>query len=138
VDDNGDVRRLNAQVLTGSGYQVHAVENVAVAWDTLQVTSFDLVITDNNMPKVPGIELLRMLRASRIPIPVILATGPMPADELNRHPRLRPTATLLKPYIGEELLETVKQVLCAMEFARQQATYPSDSQEQLSLDGLQT
>jgi len=71
------------------------------------------VITDNNMPRLTGIELLKKLCAARMALPVIMATGTLPKEEFTRYPWLQPAATLLKPYTVEELLGTVKEVLRA-------------------------
>ena len=137
VDDDGDTRFLTNKVLTDSGYHVHTAENGAVAWDTIQKTSYDLVITDNNMPKVTGVELLKKLHAARMAVPIILATGSLPQDEFTRHPWLRPTAVLLKPFDIEDLLDAVKQVLSAAEFVREQAMTAPDSLSPPPADGLQ-
>jgi DNA-binding NtrC family response regulator len=71
------------------------------------------MITDNNMPKVSGIELLKKLQAARMALPVIMATGTVPTEEFARHPWLRPAALLFKPYTAKEMLIAVKQVLSA-------------------------
>jgi CheY-like chemotaxis protein len=110
VEDDGDIRRINTQVLTQSGFQVDAAEDGAVAWDTLQRNRYDLMVTDNDMPKVTGLELLHKLHAARMALPVIMATGQEPR-ELTLCPWLQPAALLIKPYTFAELLGTVKNVL---------------------------
>jgi DNA-binding NtrC family response regulator len=122
VDDENDIRALNAGTLTRSGYKVDAAENGAVAWEALQVTSYALVITDNSMPKVTGVDLIKKLHAARMAVPVILATHTWPAHEFERFPELQPTAALMKPYTEEELLATVKRVLGAVEFTHERIT----------------
>ncbi len=113
VDDDAFIRRFNTQVLTCSGYHVDATDDGAAAWDALQRKHYDLVVTDNQMPKVTGVELIQRLQAARLAVPVIMATAALPAEEFARH-RLRPPAmTLLKPYTFVELLVAVKKVLCA-------------------------
>jgi len=60
-------------------------------------------------------------------LPVILATGILPEEELQRHPWLLLSATLLKPYSPRELLETVQAVLHATApepFPRTAAPFP--------------
>ena len=44
-------------------------------------------------------------------VPVIMASGTLPKDELAQSPRLQPVATLPKPYTAVKLLEMVKRVL---------------------------
>jgi DNA-binding response OmpR family regulator len=113
ADDEPLIRRLNTEVLVGSGYQVDVAEDGAVAWEALQQNGYDLLITDNNMPNVTGLDLLKKLHAARMALPVIMATGTFPRDEFTRQPWLVPVAMLLKPYAIAELLGTVQEVLRA-------------------------
>jgi DNA-binding response OmpR family regulator len=113
VDDEPMVRRLNTKILIAAGYQVDAAADGSLAWDTLQTKSFDLLITDNSMPKVTGVELIEKVRAAGMAVPVIMATSALPHEELTRRPWLQPAATLIKPYTLAEFLRTVKNVLCA-------------------------
>jgi DNA-binding response OmpR family regulator len=111
AEDDVFFRRLNTQVLSRSGYEVDAAADGAAAWLALNTESYDLLITDNNMPMVSGVELLKKLRAARMALPVIMATGAWPKEEFARAPWLQPAATLRKPYTGTEMLRTVKRVL---------------------------
>jgi len=111
VEDDTSLRQLSAGVLVRSGYEVDAAEDGAAAWEALRVDSYDLMITDNNMPNLTGIELLKKLYAARMALPFIMASGKMPEEEFTQCPWLQPTATLLKPYTIEELLGTVKAAL---------------------------
>ena len=117
VDDDISVRVLSAEVLISLGYHVDIAADGAAGWEALHANSYDLLITDNNMPKVSGIELVKRLRSARMTLPVVLASGSVPTEELSRNPSLQLAATLLKPFSPDELLGTVKQVLCATEGA---------------------
>ncbi len=108
VDDDSNLRCLNTAVLTSSGCQVEQAKEGAAAWDALQLNCYDLLITDNNMPKLSGIELLKKLHAANMSLPIIMATGALPQAEFTRSPWLQPTATLLKPFTIDELLEQEK------------------------------
>lgn len=114
VDDDEDIRRLDTEALAGAGYKVDAATDGAVAWDALQLSHYDLLVTDYNMPRMSGVELLLKLHAAHIALPVILVSGIIPMEKLKRHPWLQIDATLLKPYTPEELLATVEKVLCAV------------------------
>ena len=113
VDDDGEIRALSAEALVGFGYRVDAAEGGAAAWKELHANSYDLLITDNNMPKLSGVELVMKLRSARMTLPVILASRESPAEELDRNPGLQFAATLVKPFSSGQLLETVRQVLIA-------------------------
>ena len=135
VDDDSSIRQLNAELLMRSGYEVDAAEDGGAAWDALSADSYDLLITDHNMPKVSGVELLERLRAARKALPVIMATGVLPKEEFMRQPWRQPAATLLKPYTTEALLGTVREVLRATDDARGPIAQP-DCERQPSADGL--
>lgn len=105
------MRNLISSALVQSGYHVDAAEDGAAAWEALQVKDYDLLITDNNMPKVSGVDLLDKLHATAKALPVIMATGDAPEEEFNRRPWLQPAATLLKPFAIAELRETVQRIL---------------------------
>ena len=111
VDDDRDIRRLSANVLERAGYEVGAAEDGAIAWEALSADSYDLMITDNNMPNLTGMELLQKLYAAHMALPFILASGKVPEEEFAQYPWLQPAAMLLKPYTVEELLGAVKKVL---------------------------
>ncbi|HWX22138.1 MAG TPA: response regulator [Candidatus Binatia bacterium] len=113
AEDDDFIRQFDTAVLLHSGYEVDAAADGAAAWQALTTNSYDLLITDNDMPKVSGIELLKKLRAARMALPVIMATGTSPEEEFTRQPWLKPAATLLKPFTPEEMLRTVKEVLRA-------------------------
>jgi DNA-binding response OmpR family regulator len=136
VDDEPDLRRFAAQALVGSGFQVDTAENGAVAWENLQRNSYDLLITDHNMPKLTGVELVRKLRSARMTLPVILATGKLPVKELSQNPSLQLAAILPKPFSFEELLGTVNEFLCAATDAPEQVEPPSKWQSHPLPNGL--
>jgi CheY-like chemotaxis protein len=136
VDDEPDICCLSSEVLIHSGYDVDAAADGAAAWEALQTKAFNLLITDHNMPKVSGVELLKKLRAARIELPVIMTTGTLPTRELALLPQLQPTAVLLKPYTVEELLGTVTKVLRATSSAFGRLEPPPNWRRQSSADGL--
>ena len=111
VDEDSDLRRLYAEALAHPGCQVDAVTDGAAAWEALQATNYDLLITENDLPSLSGIELVRKLRAAHMSLPVVMTAARMPMDELARNPSLQFAAILSKPFVVDELLNTLKQVL---------------------------
>ena len=129
ADDDADVRQVSADVLRRFGYQTETAADGAAAWEALEAKSFDLLIADNNLPKVSGVELVKKVRSAHMILPVILASAELPAEGLDRIPWLQPVATLikpfssdywrvcmrskwlLKPFSGSDLLDTVNEVL---------------------------
>jgi DNA-binding response OmpR family regulator len=107
ADDEPTVQELYAAVLTPFGYRVDAAQDGAAAWAALCANDYDLLITDNSMPKVSGVELLEKLRDSCRTLPTIMVSGSLPIE----NPSLRISAVLLKPVSAEALLENVNAVL---------------------------
>ncbi|HEV2694378.1 MAG TPA: response regulator [Verrucomicrobiae bacterium] len=130
VEDDPAIRRLSTHGLTCSGYQVDAAEDGAVAWVAIQHENYDLIVTDNSMPKMTGVDLLQALHEAHLKLPVIMATSSVPQDELNRHPWLKIESTLLKPYSFDELLAKVKDVLYAANHGAQESAPPPNWQGQ--------
>jgi two-component system chemotaxis response regulator CheY len=115
VEDDNSIRQLSSTALRHSGYHVDAAEDGSAGWEALEARCYDLLITDNNMPKVSGVELVKMVCSARMTLPVVMASGTIPTEALNRDSSLQLEATLLKPSTMEELLGTVEEALCTAE-----------------------
>ena len=115
VDDNISIRELTTEILIGAGYNVDTAPDGAAGWEALQTKKYDLVITDNFMPKVTGIEMVKSLHAAQMNLPVIMATAIFPQEEFQLHPWLKTVPTLLKPFRSVELLSTVRKALSVSE-----------------------
>src|SRR5580658_4153118 len=89
ADDEACIRLLLTEVLAHFGYDVDAAEDGAAAWEALQARPYDLLITDHNMPKITGLELVRNLRSARMALPVVLVAGELPERDLDRNPSLQ-------------------------------------------------
>jgi acetyltransferase-like isoleucine patch superfamily enzyme/CheY-like chemotaxis protein len=132
AEDDHVVRRFNAIALSDSGYQVDLAEDGAAAWDAIQTNHYDLLITDNKMPRLSGIELIERLHSMNVDVPIILASGISPA-ELKQS--LQPVTVLQKPFAMDELLGTVKTVLRPPQKSAEMETflvkrYTSDRKEE--------
>ena len=125
VDDEPNLRRLNTAVLAGHGYDVAGADDGAAAWDELQLNRYDLLVTDNDMPRLSGMGLIRRLHDAHLTLPIIMVTGTPAHDELARQPELQIEALLLKPYTMDELLATVKNVLRACGHGRAETMSPA-------------
>jgi DNA-binding response OmpR family regulator len=111
VDDELSIREVTIEMLTASGFEVEAAADGAAGWEALQAKRYDLLITDNYMPKLTGVEMVNRLEAAHIQLPVIMATALFPREEFIQYPWLGKVTTLLKPYSAHELLSTVRKVL---------------------------
>jgi two-component system, cell cycle sensor histidine kinase and response regulator CckA len=120
VDDDKSIRELTTEMLTRSGFEVDVAADGAAGWEALQVNRYDLLITDNFMPKVTGIEMVQKLHANGMQLPVIMATALFPQEQFISHPWLETIPTLIKPFESDELLSTVIKVLSASDGNREQ------------------
>jgi CheY-like chemotaxis protein len=79
VDDDGFAVAIMSTLLTRQGYDVTQASSPTRAMQALRTMSFDVLITDLNMPEGGGLELIRQARAERLidlrQIIVITATG---------------------------------------------------------------
>ncbi len=115
VDDERGLRISLKAFLNNAGYEVYTVEDGQAAWDYLIQEGLtpegkvDLVLTDDDMPRIRGSELVRMIRADErfASIPVIMASG----DYKNESKALEGGVDhfLEKPFDKNTLLKTVGQ-----------------------------
>jgi DNA-binding response OmpR family regulator len=124
VDDDEWVRSLCATILRRAGYHVDTAEDGEAGWEAFQLGNYDLLITDHEMPRLSGVELVQRLRSVGEALPVVIASGRFHAEEGQQDPWLRLAATLRKPFTPAELLRTVEQVLRAAGDPARRATFP--------------
>jgi two-component system sensor histidine kinase and response regulator WspE len=76
VDDSMTVRQLQRRILTNQGYEVVLAVDGMDGWNTIQSEPFDLVITDVDMPRLNGIDLVRKIKTSwhTADIPVMIVS----------------------------------------------------------------
>jgi two-component system, cell cycle sensor histidine kinase and response regulator CckA len=127
VDDDISIRQLSTEMLIRAGYEVDAAADGAAGWKALQGKSYDLLITDNFMPKVTGIEMVKKLHAAGMKLPVIMATAMLPQEEFVSHPWLQAVTTLLKPFQANLLLSAVKKILTADDGVSESSQPPVES-----------
>ncbi len=109
VEDDPSTRRLYRFLLTNSGYTVVEAEDGIAALEHLQKTAVDVIITDMNMPRMGGIDMVRALRQSHSDVYVIMVTAfGTPDTEKNAY-RAGVNEYLTKPFEFEELERRVKE-----------------------------
>jgi len=114
VDDSGAMRRQLAYALQRiPGVSAVEATDGADAWRKLSSASFDIVLTDINMPLLDGLKLVALLRASgphqRVPVVVITTEG-AEADR-KRAMSLGASAYLVKPVQATQVVEAVRGLL---------------------------
>jgi len=76
VDDSLTVREVERRLLENRGYDVAAAVDGVDGWNAVQSGGFDLVVTDVDMPRMDGIELVRRIKQSSLTaqIPVMIVS----------------------------------------------------------------
>ena len=114
VDDSSAMRRQLAYALRRvAGMDTVEAADGADAWRKLCSASFDIVLTDINMPLLDGLKLVALLRAGgahqRVPVVVITTEG-AEADR-RRAMGLGASAYLVKPVQAQQVVEAVRSLL---------------------------
>jgi EAL domain-containing protein (putative c-di-GMP-specific phosphodiesterase class I) len=75
VDDEEPLVRAIARVLKAAGYDVLTAADGLTAAELLADTSFDAIVSDIDMPRMSGVQLLQTVRQRDLDVPVVLMTG---------------------------------------------------------------
>ena len=113
VDDSPSMRKMVSFTLTGAGYQVVEAVDGQDAFEKAQSQSFDLVLTDQNMPRLDGLGLTRKLRdhPQFKTTPILMLTTES-SDLMKQAGRAAgATGWLVKPFDPTKLLEVIKKVI---------------------------
>lgn len=113
VDDDPALREVLTKVLSGAGFNVCCASDGEEGWQALCTQDFDALVTDHDMPRLSGLDLLRRLRAGRRDFPVLFISGRMPWDQSDLVKLLPPGRALEKPFSMVDLIENIHGVLAA-------------------------
>ncbi|MFN8611103.1 MAG: response regulator [Vulcanimicrobiota bacterium] len=102
AEDEVALRLLALKVLSNQGYRVTCAENGEQAWEALQAQDFDLLVTDIQMPKMTGNELVKRVLDSRPDLPVLMMSGYNPEGQVPEE-----VLFLSKPFTPQQLVEKV-------------------------------
>ncbi|MEN4013329.1 MAG: response regulator [Bellilinea sp.] len=112
VDDDAAIVRLCQRILERSGYFVHTATAAKDALNSVQITSYDLMITDIRMPGMDGFELTTRIKQIQPDIAIILMTGFGSVETAIQALRRGVDGLLVKPFeSSSELVGTVSLVL---------------------------
>jgi len=107
AEDEPTFRELLADILEGAGHDVVAVGDGEAALAALQRGGFELLLTDQRMPRLSGIELLRHLRELAAPPPTVVLTAHGTIPEAVEAVRLGAADYLTKPLASPRALLAV-------------------------------
>jgi two-component system response regulator MprA len=107
VDDDEEIRKLHAAILTLEGYDVEMAEDGADAFEQLATKRFDLVFTDRLMPGLDGEKLVLALRSAGIRTPVVMVSGSLAQCPLSERVAREVSAALPKPIRAADVLAAI-------------------------------
>lgn len=113
VDDSASIRQMVSFTLKGAGYNVVEAVDGQDGLDKARTKTINLVLTDQNMPKMDGLTLIRNLRG--LPqyktVPILMLTTES-SDTMKAQGRAAgATGWLVKPFDPQKLLEVVRKVI---------------------------
>ena len=108
AEDDEVIRPIISNVLTGDGFAVNVTADGEQAWEALRRDHYDLLVTDNQMPRLTGRRLIGRIREAGMSLPIIVVSGSFPTEAGRDHPELRIDAVLPKPFAIPMLLDAVR------------------------------
>lgn len=111
VDDTRADLLLMEQILQEHGHTILMAEHVPEALELLSLQDVDLIISDNQMPQVTGLEFLEILRRDRYGIPFILGTAYATVEDAVASMKGGALDYFTKPIDAGRLLQSVHQAL---------------------------
>ena len=111
VDDDSEVRDVYAQFLRNSGFEVETASDGVEALCLLRQKTYHLLITDNQMPNLTGIDLLKKVRSENVSMPVLLVSGKLNWADGSLHRLVKPGGLLRKPCTVTQFVAAAKAAL---------------------------
>ena len=117
VDDSASMRQMVSFTLKNAGFNVVEAVDGQDAWEKAGKQDFSLVLTDQNMPRMDGLTLVRSLRAlpAYRTAPILMLTTES-SDEMKALGRdAGATGWIVKPFNPDRLVEIIRKVTAPRE-----------------------
>jgi len=111
VDDSEMVRNFHSYIIKLFGYEVETAENGVVALEKLLSEDYQLLVTDINMPKMDGYELIKNIHEQGIVIPTIIISTEDECKSRIIGVEEGNEVQMVKPTDPEKLVKTIKMLL---------------------------
>ena len=113
VDDFSTMRRIIKNILRQLGFtNIVEADDGSTAWETLGKDKIDFIISDWNMPKMPGIELLRKVRSSEefAALPFLMVTAEAQQENIIEAVQAKVSNYIVKPFTAETLGQKIDKI----------------------------
>lgn len=113
VDDSASIRQMVAFTLKSSGYEVVEAVDGMDGLEKSKSKTFNLILTDQNMPRMDGLTLVKNLRAMAQykSTPILMLTTESSDAMKSQGKAAGATGWLVKPFDPQKLIEVVKKVI---------------------------
>lgn len=113
VDDSASIRQMVAFTLKSAGYEVIEAVDGEDGVNKAKMKNANLILTDQNMPKMDGLTLIKTLRAmpQYKTTPILMLTTESSDAMKAQGKAAGATGWLVKPFDPQKLLEVVKKVI---------------------------
>ena len=113
VDDSTSIRQMVAFTLKSAGYTVIEAVDGQDGLDKINAQTIDLVLTDQNMPRMDGLTLIKNLRSQSqfAATPILMLTTESSEEMKAQGKAVGATGWIVKPFDPHKLLEVIKRVI---------------------------
>jgi two-component system, chemotaxis family, chemotaxis protein CheY len=113
VDDSGSLRQMVVFSLMAAGYKVTEAIDGQDGLEKAKSQVFDLVLTDQNMPRMDGLSFIRTLRSMSTyeKVPILMLTTESSDEMKSKGKAAGANGWLVKPFDPQRLTEVVKKVI---------------------------
>ena len=134
ADDEIDLLKPHIMFLKAKGYEVETVSNGRDALDRAASRHYDLIILDETMPGISGLETLAEIKQTQPDVPVIMITKSEEEDIMNQAIGNKISDYLIKPLNPNQILLSIKKNLHSTSLVSQKATM--DYRQEFSKIGM--
>jgi len=113
VDDFSTMRRIIKNILRQLGFtNIVEADDGSTAWEMLNKERIDFVISDWNMPQMPGIDLLRKVRGSEElgSLPFLMVTAEAQQENIIEAVQAKVSNYIVKPFTAETLGQKIDKI----------------------------
>lgn len=113
VDDFSTMRRIVKNILRQLGFNnIVEADDGSTAWEVLNKDKIDFIVSDWNMPELPGIDLLRKVRASEEfkDIPFLMVTAEGLQENIIEAVQAKVSNYIVKPFTAETLGQKIDKI----------------------------
>ncbi|MCR5138613.1 MAG: PglZ domain-containing protein [Bacteroidaceae bacterium] len=122
IDDEIELLRPHILFLEGRDYEVHTVSNGRDAIDRCRETTYDLILLDENMPGLSGLETLNLIKEVSPGTPVVMVTKSEEENIMNQAIGAKIADYLIKPVNPSQILLTLKKNIHQREIVTEATT----------------